>query len=263
MAEMAGRHPEQFPSFIAAVPMNDPDGMLAEADRAVRDLGACGVQIFSNIAGAPIDTPEVSELLSLMAKLDRPILLHPIRPMYTPDYPVEDYSKYELWWALGWPYETSAAMYRLAFTGVFDRWPDLKIITHHAGGMIPMVEGRLDSGMSAYGTRTPPELNERKNTPLKGKPLDAFRKFYADTATFGSRAGIECAVSFFGIDRVLFASDSPFDPEQGAERIRITLQAIDGMNLADDERTMILSGNAKRLFHLDASDGSLLRQSKG
>jgi uncharacterized protein len=254
MAEMARRCPDRFPGFAAALPMNDPDGMVAEAERAVGDLGACGVQIFTNVAGAPIDTPEVMVLLERMAGLDRPVWLHPARGMNVPDYPGEDRSRYELWWALGWPYETSTAMYRLVFAGVFERWPHLKIITHHGGGMIPMVEGRLGPGMERYGTRTPPELKERENTPLRGSPLESFRRFYADTATFGSRPAIECAVAFFGADRMLFASDSPFDPEEGPGYVRSTLDAIDAMDLTDNARASILSGNAARILSLSAEE---------
>ncbi len=254
MAAMAGRRPERFPGFVAALPMNDPEGMLAEAERALRDLGACGVQVFTNIAGGPIDTPDVMALLGLMVRLDRPVWLHPARGMNTPDYPGEAYSKYELWWALGWPYETSMAMYRLVFAGIFERWVDLKIITHHAGGMIPMVAGRLGPGMAGYGTRTPSELKEREKTPLKGAPLDSFRMFHADTATFGSRAAIECALAFFGVERMLFGSDSPFDPERGPGYIGATLDAIDGMDLTEDRRELILAGNARRLLGLDRDD---------
>jgi aminocarboxymuconate-semialdehyde decarboxylase len=85
------------------------------------------VQIFTNLNGAAIDTPPFMALFALMAELDRPLLLHPALGMDLPDYAGETHSKYELWWTLGWPYETSKAMYRLVFAGVFDRWPNLKI----------------------------------------------------------------------------------------------------------------------------------------
>ena len=75
--------------------------------------------------------------------------------MTVADYPSEEVSKFDTWWALGWPYETSVAMARLVFSGLFDRWPDLKLITHHCGGMIPMMEGRIESGLQLLGTRKP------------------------------------------------------------------------------------------------------------
>jgi aminocarboxymuconate-semialdehyde decarboxylase len=186
------------------------------------------------------------DLFSLMAELDRPLLLHPTLGMDTPDYAGETYSKYELWWALGWPHETSKAMYRLVFAGVFDRWPDLKIITHHGGGLIPMVEGRLGAGLEAYGSRTPPELREKENTPLRGEPLAAFKRFYTDTATFGSAAAVECALKFFVPERVLFATDMPFGPEQGAAHIRSALAVVNGLPLDEAAREAIFHTNSEK-----------------
>jgi predicted TIM-barrel fold metal-dependent hydrolase len=248
MAVLAAGHPDRFPGFFASVAAGDRDAMLAEARRAVFDLGARGVQIFTSVAGAAIDSPAFMDLFALMAEIDRAVLLHPTLGFEAADYAGEPHSKYELWWTLGWPYETSKAMYRLVFAGVFDRWPDLKIITHHGGGLIPMVEGRLGLGLEAYGTRTPPELQEREQTPLRGEPLAAFRRFYADTATFGSAAGVASAVSFFGIDRVLFASDMPFGPEAGAGLIAASLEAVNGLRASPDEISRIFSGNAERLM---------------
>jgi uncharacterized protein len=248
MAEMAASHPDRFPGFFASLAMNHPRAMLAEARRAVVELGASGVQIFTSINGAALDTMPVRELFALMAELDRPMLLHPALEMDAPDYVGESHSRYELWWALGWPYESSKAMYRLVFAGVFDRWPKLKIITHHAGALIPMVEGRLGAGLAAYGTRTPPELREKENTPLRGEPLAAFRRFYADTATFGSSAAIECALKFYGPERVLFGTDMPFGPQQGAGQIQATLAAIGDLEADNSRMRGILSANAERLM---------------
>src|ERR1035441_924920 len=66
-------------------------------------------------------------------------------------------SKYELWWVFGWPYETSVAMARILFAGYFDRFPDLKIITHHMGAMIPYFSGRTGPGLDQLGARTEDE----------------------------------------------------------------------------------------------------------
>jgi predicted TIM-barrel fold metal-dependent hydrolase len=247
MAAMAARHPDRFPGFFASLALNHPEAMLAEARRAVTELGACGVQIFTNMNGAASDTPAFMDLFALMAELDRPLLLHPSLGMDTPDYAGEPYSKYELWWALGWPYETSKAMYRLVFAGVFDRWPELKIITHHGGGLIPMVEGRIGAGLEAYGSRTPPELREKENTPLRGEPLAAFRKFYTDTATFGSAAAVACALEFFGPERLLFATDMPFGPEQGAAHIAGALRAVNELAISPKQRDHVLHQNWERI----------------
>ena len=103
MAELCQKHPERFPSFVASLPMNSPDGLLTEARRAVQELGACGVQVYSNANGKPLDSPEILPLFDVMAELDLPIWIHPARPASHADYPTESKSKYEIWWTFGWP----------------------------------------------------------------------------------------------------------------------------------------------------------------
>lgn len=85
---------------------------------------------------------------------------------------------------------------------------------------------------------------------MKGNPIDTFRKFYADTASFGSASAIRCGIEFFGKDHILFASDMPFDPEQGPGYIDRTLKAIDSLELPIEDKTAILHGNAQRIFHV-------------
>ncbi|OGP93546.1 MAG: amidohydrolase, partial [Deltaproteobacteria bacterium RBG_16_48_10] len=143
MAELVRKHRDRFPGFIASLPMNDPEGLLAEAERAIKELGAVGVQVFTNVLGRPLTRPETMPLFDLMAKLDRPVWIHPARGADFPDYKEEPKSHYEIWWTFGWPYETSVAMAHLVFSGLFDKYPEIKIITHHLGGMIPYFEGRV------------------------------------------------------------------------------------------------------------------------
>jgi aminocarboxymuconate-semialdehyde decarboxylase len=249
-AAMVARHPERFAGFVAVLPMNDPDAAMAEATRAIRELGALGVQVFSNVNGRPVDEPEFLEIIRHVARLGRPIWLHPIRGMDHADYRSETVSKFDLWWAFGWPYETSAAMGRLVFSGVLEESPAPRIIAHHAGGMIPMMEGRIASGLSLLGTRCPPGMEESVRTPLCAPPIEMFRRFYADTATFGSAAAIACALGFFGPEQIVFATDMPFDPEQGPGYIRSTLRAIDELDIAPEVREQLLAGNARRLCGL-------------
>jgi uncharacterized protein len=252
MAELVQKHPDRFPAFVASLPLNNMEACLEEIDRAIQTLGARGVQIFSNVNGRPLDQPEFRPLFDKMAAYDLPIWLHPTRPATFPDYQVEKHSRYELWWVFGWPYETSIAMSRLVFSGVFDAHPDLKIMTHHLGAMIPYFEGRIGPGLDQLGSRTPDAEKSLVTHNLKRRPLDYFRMFYGDTALFGAMAPLECGVAFFGIDHVLFASDMPFDPEQGTMYIRETIRAVESMTLAPADREKIFEGNARRLLKLPA-----------
>jgi aminocarboxymuconate-semialdehyde decarboxylase len=251
LAALCATHPERFPGFIAALAMNNPAAMVAEARRAILDLGALGVQIYTNVNGKPLDAPEFRPLFELMAELDRPIWIHPARNANFPDYLTEDRSLYEIWWTFGWPYETSVALSRLVFSKIMDALPNLKIICHHAGGMIPFFEGRVGPGWDQLGSRTSGEDYGKLLRELKLRPIDYFRKFYADTATFGSGAALRCALSFFGAEHVVFASDAPFDPERGPMYIRETIRVIDELDISDDDRRRIYHGNAQRLTGLN------------
>ncbi len=223
---------------------------MREIDRAIRDLGARGIQIFTNVCGKPIVAPEFLPLFEKMAAYDLPIWLHPYRGADSPDYPTEERSLYEIWWTFGWPYETSAAMARIVFAGLFDRFPDLKIITHHMGAMAPYFEGRLGPGWDQLGARTSDEDYSVVLKGLKKRPLDYFRMFHADTALFGAYEATLCGLRFFGADRVLFASDAPFDPEKGPMYIRETIGIIDRLPITAEDRERIYWGNAVRLLKL-------------
>ena len=250
MAELVARYPDRFPAFAASLPMNSPEHAALELQRSVKDLGARAVQIYSNAAGKPLDDPAYAPIFETMAEHDLPILLHPARGARFPDYQGEAKSKYEIWWTFGWPYETSVAMARLVFTGLFDRFPDIKIITHHMGGMIPYFEGRVGHGWDQLGKRTSDEDYGALLRSMKKRPLDYFKMFYADTALFGSLSGTKCGLDFFGVDRVLFASDSPFDPEGGTLYTRETIEVIDRLEITEAERDRIYRANAERLFKL-------------
>jgi predicted TIM-barrel fold metal-dependent hydrolase len=250
MAELVARHPQRFPAFVASLPMNDPQGLLAEAERAVRELGAVGVQVFSNVLGKPLTAPETLPLFDLMAELDLPLWLHPARGANFPDYQQEKKSHYEIWWTFGWPYETSVAMAHIVFEGLFDRHPELKIITHHMGGMIPYFEGRVGPGWDQLGARTSDVDYSLLLRKLAKRPIDYFRLFYADTALFGATEATRCGLRFFGPERVLFASDSPFDPEKGSLYTRTTIEIIDRLDVTPAQRHAIYEGNARRLLKL-------------
>ncbi len=248
MAELVDRYPSRFPGFVASLPMNHPDAAEKELERAA-GLGARGVQLYSNVAGKPLDSEEFLPLFAELARRDLVIWLHPARGADFPDYPGEDRSKYEIWWTFGWPYETSAAMARLVFSGLFDRYPDLKIITHHMGAMIPYFEGRVGYGWDQMGLRSSDGDYSELRRSMPRRPVDYFRMFYADTALFGALAATQCGLAFFGADRVLFASDSPFEPAPGLY-VRETIRVIESLGLPAQDKERIYRGNAERLLKL-------------
>jgi aminocarboxymuconate-semialdehyde decarboxylase len=242
MAEVVAKHADRFPAFVAATAMTDLDATMAEIDRAVLQLGAKGIQIFTNVKGKPLDLPEYRPVFARMAELDLPIWLHPARTAAMADYASEKASRYEIWWAYGWPYETMAACTRLVFSGLFDRHPAIKIITHHGGGGLPFMDGRIHEGFRTLGMRTSDEDYSQVLSSLKKPHLEYFKMFYADTALMGGHIGVRAALEFFGPDRVLFATDSPFAPIPetlaAIGRLELDRATLAKMNVANAEKLM-------------------------
>jgi predicted TIM-barrel fold metal-dependent hydrolase len=248
LAKLVQKH-DRFIGFAGSLPMNNPKAAEKEMTRVLDDLGAFGIQIYTNVDGKPLDSPDFLPIFEEAARRDIPIWLHPTRGADFPDYPTESRSQYEIWWTFGWPYETSVAMSRLVFSGYFDKFPNLKIITHHMGGMIPYFEGRVGYGWDQLGKRTTDVDYVSLLKSMKKRPVDYFRSFYADTALFGAAPATQCGLDFFGLDNIVFASDMPFEPAPGLYA-RETIKCVEGLDLPKEQKDQIYRGNAERLLKL-------------
>ncbi len=215
---------------------------MAELERAIDELGAWGVQIFTNVNGRPLDAAAFQPIFDRMAEYDLPIWLHPARTAgRRPITPAEKFSRFELWWLFGWPYETCLAMSRLVLAGLFDRHPGIKIITHHMGGGVPFFDKRIEDGMAVLGRRTREEDCTGLLGSLRRPLIDYFRMFHADTALFGNANGLACGVEFFGGGNVVFASDAPFGPIAATRRRGAT-----ALDIGSGGRAAIYRGNLER-----------------
>jgi aminocarboxymuconate-semialdehyde decarboxylase len=220
-------------------------------DRAVNQLGARGIQVLTSVNTRPLDDPDFFAVFERITNHHNlPVWMHPTRPATRADYPGEDKSKYEIWQVLGWPMESSVAMSRLVFSGLLDRLPNLRLITHHCGGMLPYFAGRAETLWAQLGSRSvdPAESQVLKN--LKKAPIDYFKMFYGDTVLGGSSAALRCGLEFFGPEKVVFASDCPFDPEEGPMFIREGIASIEALHLPEDDKRRIYFGNAIGLLGL-------------
>lgn len=252
MAAACQARPDRFPAFVASLPMNNPDAAIEEMDRAIGVLGAAGVQVMTSVNGRPLDAPEYFPIFERLAAHHRkPLWLHPYKPPTRSDYPEEAHSEYEIWVVLGWPHESSVAMARMVFAEFFDRLPDFTVITHHCGATIPYLLGRVGPMWDELGERSNNARYKaiRARMADKGlRPIDYFRRFFGDTVVGGSVAGLRCGLDFFGPDRVVFASDFPFGPENGMWFLRENIAAVEGLRLPESERDGIYFRNALRLL---------------
>ena len=235
MAELVRRHPDRFAGFAAALPLNGVDEAVRELERATGELGALGAQMFTNVQGVPLDDPRLEPLFARVERLDRMIWLHPTRNATWADYPTERESNYGVWWSLGWPFETGAALSRLVYSGLMERHPRLRLIAHHGAGMVPHFSARLAMG---------PGYRQVKDS-LPRPPLDYFRLFYADTALFGAPHAVRCVLDFFGPSHVMFGTDMPLGPPDSVD---LTIADLEEAQLTDEDLAAVYAGNVARLL---------------
>ena len=246
LAEMVAKWPQRYIAAIANLPLNNMDATLKETERTITQLGFKGIQIYTRVMGKPPSADELMPLYELMCHYDLPIWLHPMRSSNQPDYATETASTNQIFSIFGWPFDTTAAMTRLVFAGVFEKFPTIKFITHHCGGMVPYFADRLiahyNNGLERLGAKYFPGLTK--------PPIDYFRMFYNDTALNGNAPALRCGLEFFGEDHLLFGTDMPYDVENGSLSIRKTVEAIEGLGVSEPVKKKIYEGNARRLLHL-------------
>ena len=186
-----------------------------------------------------------------MTEHDLPVWVHPMRGPNCPDYASEQASEAEIWFSFGWPYETTACMTRLIYSGLFDELPDLKIITHHMGGMIPYFAGRIGLGFRQILRHTGEEIRTPR-TPASsiGRSTTSRCSMPTPRSTATSRrraAGMRSSAR-----RHVCRDRAPFDAEHGRALIRNTIRAIEALPSPPAGREMIFAGNARELLKLPA-----------
>jgi predicted TIM-barrel fold metal-dependent hydrolase len=243
IAEFARRRSDRFIG-VGVLPVVD-DVMMQEFERLRGELGLKGVLIFSNIEGRALDDPSMWPLYERAAAADVPIWIHPQHADYYPWI-----GKNVLDRTLGWPFDTSLAMARLVYGGVFEKYPGIKFVTHHMGGMIPYFAKRIE----AFERSTAAEyarlgIGGSAGPALTGPGIDHFRRFYNDCISNGSVEALTLAIRFFGVDHILFGTDFPFGPQDGSW-VLDELRAVATVDIEPEQREQILHGNAEKLLGL-------------
>ena len=258
MAELVAKYPDRFVGGVACLPLSDMDAALQETDRAINDLNLRGIQIYSNIMGKPLYSPEFMPLYEKMSQYDLPIWIHPWHQT-VPSTVAQNGSQFESLrvftgqrdraWAMeraafGITSGTTSAMTRLVYSHVFDMYPNIKLITHHCGSSVPYFANRIEMHYGMFGVR------EGIDQGLAKPILEYYKMFYADSALHGNVSAMMCGFDFFGTEHILFGTDMPFDSESGAWTVRKTVASIEQMEITDAERKKIFEGNARELLHL-------------
>lgn len=220
------------------------DGLVDEFDRCINDLEMAGVQLYTNYEGMPIDAEPLHPVYEKAVDEDVPLWLHP---------QVHDWYDWTDQWGIdltyGWLFDTTIALARLVFSGLLERYPDLTLITHHGGGMTPHFMARTDlfypfgrTGVYSY------DIFDGAYEELT-KPLsEYFSQFYGDTVLYGSVPALRSAYEFYGPDRMIFATDYPYGGDDGRDFMHENLRAMEELDIPDNEKEQIYSGNLLELL---------------
>jgi aminocarboxymuconate-semialdehyde decarboxylase len=228
---------------VGSIPLAgfEPGGRQ-EMERAINSLGLKAISLPSNLNGKPLDMPEFEPFWAQATEMGVPVYIHPNDAAGYTDRSYE--ADFDLTHCFGWPFETMLVLSRLVFSGIMERYPALKIVSHHLGGGIPFFWGRTNETYE-------PASQPRNIGWALPKPLyDYFSLFYYDTAVGGSAAAIRCAYEVFGVDRLLFATDAPWGPGAGESRLADYPKAVKSLGLSDTENKKIFADNARQLLKL-------------
>ena len=232
IAERVAEYPGRFLG-LATVPLQDIAASVAEAKRAINELGLHGFQIGSNVDGKNLSHPDYYPLFETIAELDAPVFVHPYIP--AGEERMQDYYLHNL---LGMVAETGLAIASVIYGGILERWPNLKIIFAHAGGVFPYVVGRMDHG---YKVRS-----QECAAAIPHPPGHYLRQVYFDCMSFHPLA-LRYLVDMVGADHVMIGSDYPFDmgPIGGP-----VAEVLANPHLSDEEKEQICGKTAAALFGL-------------
>ena len=235
LAKVIAARPERFAGF-AALPTPDPKAAAAELERTISELGFKGAMVHGLTNGVFFDDKRFWPIFERAQALDVPLYVHPAAPhsavvdAYYKDY-VKDFPAI-LNAAWGFTVETATQGIRLVLSGVFDAYPDLKIILGHMGEGLPFLLWRIDHALSRPGNR---RIAFREQFS---------RHFYITTSGNFSTPALLCSMMELGVDRILFSVDWPFVQNVPGTKWMSELQ------LSAEDKTKILSGNAKRLLKM-------------
>lgn len=228
---------------IGTIPLESIDrGGREEMERALETLDLRGFSVSTHFHGRSVDDADFEAFWAAANDLESPIFLHPVDPLSVEGRPYE--SDYDLTHVFGWPYETTLALSRLVFSGVMERYPNLQIVGHHVGGMIPFFLGRT---MEHFRSSRPDPDALDPSTSL----AEYFSRFYYDTAIGGHAPAIRCGYETFGADRIIFATDAPYGPGNGPDRMLGYPDVVRSLGLADEDQDRIFSENTQSLLWID------------
>lgn len=213
LSEIVKNNSKYFESGVGMLPMNNISAACDILEEIKKSKYLVGAQIFTRHLGKSIADPQFGPIFKKASELDLPLWMHPVFDNRKPDNNL----------VFSWEYELSQAMLQLVQNDLFEKYPNIKIIIHHAGAMVPFFSGRI-------------------NHILDEKHAEDFKKFYVDTAILGNSAALCLAIKYYGVDHILFGTDAPF-AVMPAGATEIISDAINSICLSVDNLDKIYQQN--------------------
>ena len=229
-------YPDRFVN-ICIISLLDMRSAMKELERSINELDCRGVTISSSQNGKGLDSPEYFPFYEKIVEHDLPVLIHGTHWECSPLMDMDN--AWRFLHVFGWDYDGTQALWRLIFGGVIDRYPSLKLVTHHLGNYFPFFVRRIEQNFNKFlSDKLPRHISEY------------WGNIYGDTAVDGTSGALPCGYAFFGSDRMMYGSDYPFGAEAGEDFIRENLAGVKAMYIPEEEKKKILGGNAKRLLKI-------------
>lgn len=228
LSQAARQHPDRLMTF-ASVPMGNADYAIQELHRAIDDLGMNGVILGTNIAGKPLNSPEFLPFYAEANRMRLTIFLHPMPPVG-----IEAMGEYGLAPLIGFVFDTTLAVTRMIYSGIFEKFPDIRLIIPHLGGAVLFFLERIENGYYAMA-----ECRAHLSQP----PSVYLKRLYYDTISFHKPA-LLCAYQTVGADHLVLGSDYP----HVIDSISRSIESVKDLGLASDEEEKIFSQNALALL---------------
>ena len=228
-AEIVAQHPTRFKAF-ASIPMDSPDEALKELHRAIHELKMNGVILLSNIRGNALTAPQYREFFAEANRMKLCILLHPMLPTHT-----DPFREYVLGPIVGFMFDTTLAVARMCFDGMFREFPDIRWIVGHLGAAVPYLMERMDNGWRDF-----PECR----TKIDELPSTYLKRLYYDTVNFNPHM-LMMVRNMAGADHMVLGSDYP----HLLGSIDRAVSSIRDLDVSETERAQIFSGNALSILN--------------
>jgi 5-carboxyvanillate decarboxylase len=237
LRETIARCPSRF-SGLASFAPHSPKRAAKEMDRAVNKLRLQGFIVNSHTNGEYLDDPKFRPILEAAEHLRRPLYIHPRAPSDGMADPFRSYGIEGAMWGYG--VETGTHVMRLIVSGVFDRFPNLKIIIGHMGEAIPFWLWRIDF-MHARA------VSSNRARKIQLKPSEYFRRNFAITTSgMESPDALEFSIKVLGVENIMWAVDYPYQPTAPA------VAFMDAVAISDEQKALLYHRNAERIFGIES-----------